>query len=251
MLLSNNEEYDEDLDEWYETEKPYDEKYKNEYYHGYVYYPLKKNKKGKVIYNEVSFRISKTGFSTDEWDEEVSETKKGRGLTYLGKETFHFKSTDVSKPEYPASSPIKEKFIEMAKETISNLMLSSAGKLISFPGQPPIDHDESEEFGQILEPGKYEVYIANFTEEDNEIHADIKNDEGELFYCTLFTRQIDENGDMISEYFTIKELETKEYVRAEVDRLKAGNHWSNKHFRSRFEKTMQIAVSEFEVVVSE
>ena len=252
-----DEEDEEDYEEWYKSL----EEYRKEYYHGYVYYPLKKNKKGKVIYIEVSFQISKTGFATRRGVDEVSEIDED--LTYLGKETFYFKSTDVSIPEYPVSSPIKERFIEMVKENISYQILYNAreGHLIPpalelreedrLPEDPWFEKIVVPGKEKVLVPGKYEVYIENFREEESEVYAGIKNEDGELFYCIFSAQQLSEIAGW--EYCTIKELETKEdnEITAWSDGIISNGHWSDKQMRKQFQKTMQIAVSDFEVVVPE
>ena len=241
--------YDPEDDEWFEV--TYGEEYRNKYYHAYVYYPLKKDKKGKETYKVTGFRISKTGFNAEA---DIDEVRKiGKELTYLGQETFHFKSTDVSKPEYPVSSPMKEAFIEVAKERVNELILVTAKEGDPVPSGAKIQEDDRfpDDFPAetVIGPGKYEVYIENFTEEESSVYVAIKSDAGELFSCDLSARYLDEAGKWI--FLTIKEFETKENMSAWVEYFLSSGNWSDKEMRNHFKKTMQLAVADFEVEVPE
>ena len=182
-------------------------------YEGYLYFPFKKN--GKTMYEEFSFLFGEEGFCS--WPLIDCETKKSinKKLTYLGTETFYFAKEDVRKPVFPDSSPRKEKAIAEFKQKITE-QLSSNGRKKS----------------------EYKVYIRDFSNEDalrGDATEALVIDGEEMNYWGLGYESMTDDGT--------EKLEVC---------IRGGwitYDWSDDLDRARAEKTMELSICDFSVVV--
>lgn len=185
-------------------------------YEGYLYFPFEKN--GKTMYEEFSFLFGEEGFCscplTDPTTGDEPQKSIIEKLTYLGTETFYFAKEDVCKPVFPDSSPHKKKAISEFKQKITE-ELSSCGRKKS----------------------EYKVYIQDFTNEDA-LHGGTEAlvvDGEEMTYWQVGYENMMDDGT--------EKLEVC---------IRGGwitYDWSDDLDRASAEKTMELSICDFSVVV--
>lgn len=181
-------------------------------YEGYLYFPFEKN--GKTMYEEFSFLFGEEGFCSSPLTDCEPKKSINKKLTYLGTETFYFAKEDVCKPVFPDSSHRKEKAISEFKQKITE-ELSSCGRKKS----------------------EYKVYIQDFTNEDalcGGTEALVVDDEKMTYWEVCYGNMTDDGTEKL-----------------EVC-IRGGwitYDWSDDLDRARAEKTMELSICDFSVVV--
>lgn len=140
-------------------------------------------------------------------------------MIYLGEEIFYFDKNDISKPEYPKASPKKERFIEKAKQEITDA-INAFG----------FEEEKSKR-------GIYKVYIIDFTNEDTETDVRIIKDDKIMWYSQIMNQMVMDDGT------TLKDIA---YFRGTYN---PPCDWSDKNIRKLFKRELELSVCEFTVEI--
>lgn len=184
----------------------YYKKVNNNEYLGYLYISSENG------YIEISFLLGKDGYRSEPFSKRDKKEVEN-GLTYLGKEIFYFANEDVSKPEFPASSEKKDKFIQKAKQKIQEVLLST----------------------ETNQKKSYQVYILDFTNEDVGADVIIIENNKEMNLCRVLNQIELDDGTVLKDI--------AEYMGGRGPVI----DWSDSRNRKDFEKELQLAVCKFTI----
>lgn len=157
-------------------------------------------------YISLSLVEGEHGFASET---EVSRTKKIEDdLIYLGEEKFYFSSKEITRPDFPVSDQKKQLFLKKAKKKIKKIVSQTKGTC--------------------------QVYIGNFTNQDEGAEVYIIRDEKKLSCFTIWREILMENGIVDTDA-------------ALLDKRKASYDWTDKDTKEQFKRVLDTSILEFEV----